>query len=128
MPFEAVAVLGSAFGGVAGGWAADARRENRPRRGLGCALGVVEGVGVDIVRVREDAVSGDSVLGGMGLVEDLDLPLLLAFEPVLSVPVVSTKDTVSRAPSVAVRQIRLILRFLHGRNEHVSISTRIEVH
>jgi hypothetical protein len=124
-----VVVVGSAFGGVAGGWAADARRENKPRRGLGCALGVVEGVGVDIVRVREDAVSGESVLGGMGLVEDLDLPLLLAFEPVLSVPVISTMDnTISRAPSVAVRQIRLILRFLHARNEHVSISTRIEVH
>jgi hypothetical protein len=43
-------------------------------------LGVVEGVGDEIVRVNAETVSGDSVVG-IGLVDDLDLPLLLTFEP-----------------------------------------------
>ena len=119
---------GSAFGGVDGGWAADARRENKPRRGFGCTLGVVDGVGVDMARVRAEAVSGDCVLGGVGLVEDLDLPLLLTFEPTPSVICAATKDTISSAPCVAVRQVRLVLRFLYCRSKHVSVATRIEVH
>jgi hypothetical protein len=44
-------------------------------------LGVVEGVGDDVVRLNAETVSGDSVVVDIGLVDDLDLPLLLTFEP-----------------------------------------------
>jgi len=88
--FESFAVS-VVLGGVGGGWAAEARRENNPLRGFEGAfvvvVAVVLGVGEDIILVTgvdeedEEAPSteGDCGVPGSGFVRDLVLALLLLF-------------------------------------------------
>jgi hypothetical protein len=79
------------LGGVGGGWAAEARRENNPLRGFEGAFVVVGvvGVGEDMTLVmgvdeeEEEAPSteGDCGVTGSGFVTDRVLPLLFGREP-----------------------------------------------
>lgn len=77
--------VASAFcGGGDGCCAADARRENSPRRGFVWTLEVVVGVGEDTVRDSDLVESGDEVVGLIGFVDALDLPLVFVRPPVVS--------------------------------------------
>ena len=73
--------------------------ENNPLRRWGWTRGVVEGVGVDMVRVRD--ASGDCVvvLGSVGFVDDLDLPPLLDREP-------TTISSISTQTNLIVRWVQ----------------------
>jgi hypothetical protein len=85
VPLGVVVDVESVLGGVEGVCAADASIENNPLRRCGWTRGVVvDGVGVDMVLVR-DALSGDCVvvlLGSVGFVDDLDLPVVFDREAI----------------------------------------------
>jgi len=72
----------SAFEGDGDAWAAEARRENKPRRGLGWSFDVeVDGVGDDTVLDITGEESGVSVFGEIGFVDDLARPFAFCREP-----------------------------------------------
>ena len=86
--FDSVA-FSAVLGGVGGGWAAEARRENNPLRGFEgvFVVVVVVGVGEDITLVmgvgddEASATEGDCGVTGSGFVRDRVLPLLFGREP-----------------------------------------------